>query len=122
MPFVSNRLVVTSIALFAGLPGAEKEPRFVVSPASSYPTRQTNAEVTVAAVPYTTEEQVRSAFGKLDPNKYGVLPLLVVIRNDGKQALRLDGIKLEYITPARTRIDPTDAKDVPYVSGQIKQP
>src|SRR6185295_16971774 len=41
---------------------------------------------------------------------------------DSKQALRLDGIKLEYITSGRTHIEPTAAKDVPYVSGNIKQP
>src|SRR2546426_8024543 len=124
MPVVSNRLTVTSIALFAAFAAAagEKEPRFAPGPATSYAARQTNDKVTIAAVPYTTEEQVRSAFGKLDPNKYGILPLLIVIQNDGDQTLRLDNIKLEYITPGRTRIDATPAKDVPYVSGHIKQP
>jgi hypothetical protein len=124
MPVV-NTLTVTSIALFAGLAvaaAADKDVRFAPGPASRYSTRQTIDKVTVAAVPYTTEEQVRSAFGKLDPNKYGILPLLLVIRNDGDQTLRLDSLKIEYITPGRTHIDSTPAKDVPYVSGNIKQP
>ena len=89
---VVSTLAVTSIALFAGLTvatAADKEPRFAPGPATSYAARQTNNNVTVAAIPYTTEDQVRSAFGKLDPNKYGILPLLVVIQNDGKQAIRL---------------------------------
>jgi hypothetical protein len=125
MPVVSNRLTVTSIALFAGFAvtsGADKDVRFAPLPASSYATRQTNEKVTVAAVPYTSEEQVRSAFGKLDPNKYGILPLLVVIRNDSKETLRIDNIQVEYITPGGTHIDATPAKDVPYVSGHIWQP
>ena len=122
---VVSTLTVTSIALFAGLTvatAADKEPRFAPGPATSYAARQTNNNVTVAAVPYITEDQVRSAFGKLDPNKYGILPLLVVIQNDGKQAIRLDGIKIEYITPGGTHIGATPAKDVPYISGNIRQP
>jgi hypothetical protein len=116
---------VTSIVLFAGFAvagAADKEPRFAPAPASSYAFRQSNEKVTIAAVPYTTEEQVRSAFGKLDPNKYGILPMLVVIQNDSNQTLRLDNIKIQYISPGGTHIDATPAKDVPYVSGHIKRP
>src|SRR5258708_14065070 len=121
---VFNTLTVRSIALFGGfaLAAADKDLRFAPGPAASYPTKQTIEKVTIAAIPYTGEEQVRSAFGKLDPNKYGILPLLLVILNDSDQSLRLDNLKLEYITPGRTHIDATSAKDVPYVSGNIKQP
>src|SRR5204863_8869794 len=49
-------------------------------------------------------------------------PLLLVIQNEGNQTLSLDRLKLEYITPGRTHIDPTAARDVPYISGNIKQP
>src|SRR5438445_11074792 len=125
MPVVSNRLTVTSIAFFTALAvagAADKEPRFAPGAASSYASKQTISNVTVAAVPYHTEEQVRSAFGKLDPNKYGILPLLVVIQNDSKQALRLDGLRIEFITPGGTHIEATPSKDVPYVSGNIRQP
>jgi len=124
MPVV-NTLTVTSIALFgvfAVAGAADKDLRFSPGPAASYPTRQTIEKVTIAAIPYTSEEQVHSAFGKLDPNKYGILPLLIVIHNESDQTLRLDDLKLEYITPSRTHIDPTPAKDVPYVSGNIRQP
>jgi len=123
MPVV-NTLTVTSIALFGGfaLAAADKDVRFAPGPAASYPTKQTIEKVTIAAIPYTSEEQVRSAFGKLDPNKYGILPLLIVVHNESDQTLRLDNLKLEYITPSRTHIDATAAKDVPYVSGNIKQP
>ena len=123
MPVVSNRLT-SSIALFAVIAmasAADKDVRFSPGRAASYPTKQTNDKVTIAAVPYVTEEQVRSAFGKLDPNKYGVLPLLVVIQNDSDKAMRLDEIKVEYILPDRTKVEATPPKDVPYLSG-IRQP
>ena len=32
----------------------------------------------------------KKPFGNLNPWRYGVLPVLVVIQNDGKDALRVD--------------------------------
>jgi hypothetical protein len=120
MPFVRNRLTVTSIALFVSLASAtaaDKDTHFAPGPASSYPTRQTNDKVTIAAIPYTAEDPVRLAFGKLDPNKYGVLPILIVMQNDGAKSLRLDAMRVEYITLDNRHIDATPAKDVPYLNG-----
>ena len=122
MPVVSNRLT-SSIALFAAIAlasAADKDARFVPGRAASYATKQTNDKVTIAAVPYVTEDQVRSAFGKLDPNKYGILPLLIVIQNDSGQSLRMDEIKVEYILPDRSKVEATPAKDVVYLSGLRK--
>jgi hypothetical protein len=119
MPVV-NTLTLTSIALFAGLAlasAADKEPHFAPGAATTYRTRQTNDKVTIAAVPYVTEEQIRSAFGKLDPNKYGILPVLIVIQNDSKQTLRLESMRVEFVTSDRTHVDATPAKDVPYLPG-----
>lgn len=120
MPVVNNRLTVMSIALFAAaavsLP-AEKEPHFSPGPASGYPYRQTADKVTIAAVPYTAEDQVRLAFGKVDPNKYGVLPLLIVIQNDGQHTLRLDTMRVDYVTFDGHHTEATPARDVPYLAG-----
>src|SRR5579859_1612492 len=117
---VVNTLTVTSIVLFAGFAvarGADKEPRFAPGAAASYPTRQTNDGVTIAAVPYVSVEQIHTAFGKLDPNRYGILPLLIVIQNDGKQTLRFDSMRVEYLTSDRRHVEATAARDVPYLSG-----
>jgi hypothetical protein len=119
MPVV-NTLTVTSIALFAGLAvaaAADKEPHFTPGPAASYPARQTSDRITIAAVPYVSAEQTHTAFGKLDPNRYGILPLLIVIQNDGTQTLRFDSMRVEYISSDRRHVDATAAKDVPYLSG-----
>jgi hypothetical protein len=117
---VVDTLTVTSIALFGGFAAAaaaDKEPHFAPGAAASYATRQTNDKVTIAAVPYVTAEQTRSAFGKLDPNRYGILPMLIVIRNDGSQTIRFDSMRVEYVTSDRRHVDATPAKDVPYLSG-----
>lgn len=96
--------------------GDKDKGKFEPGPASSYPNHQTQARVTVAAVPYVTEEQMRSAFGKMDPNKYGVLPVLVVIQNDSEKALKID-LKAEYENPDRSHVEATPAQDVAYLPG-----
>ena len=66
---------------------------------------------------YDTESLAKSAFGKLNPNEHGVLPILVVIQNDGQEAIRLDNLQVEYLTTGRSRVEATPAKDVPYLYG-----
>jgi hypothetical protein len=124
MPFVINRLTVTSIAVFALIAAAgaaEKDAPFQIGRAESYPTKQTNENVTIAAVPFTSDEQVKSAFGKLNPNRHGVLPVLVVIQNDTGKTLRLENLRVEYVTGDRSRIEATPAKDLAYLS-EVRKP
>ena len=46
-----------------------------------------------------TLEKVKLAFGKVNPNQFGVLPVLVVIQNDGDKAIRLDRLKVSTSAP-----------------------
>ncbi|MCX6629080.1 MAG: hypothetical protein NTW28_15790 [Candidatus Solibacter sp.] len=94
---------------------ADKETPFKAAPAASYASHQSNAQITIAADPYVTTDKVKLAFGKLDPNHWGILPVLVVIQNDSDKAIRLDRLKLEYIGPNRERVEATPAKDVRYL-------
>src|SRR6516164_7010003 len=81
-------IVLLSIA--AAVAGDKDKAPFTSAPASSYPGHQTLDKITIAAVPFTTDEQTSSAFGKVRPYKYGILPVLVVIQNDTGKALRLN--------------------------------
>ena len=47
--------------------------------------KQTIGGVNMAAVPYDRESLASAAFGKLNPYEHGVLPVLVLIRNDSKE-------------------------------------
>ena len=82
MPFVFKRLaLLMSIATaFA----ADKDAPFRAAPAASYAHHQTNAQVTIGVDPFVAEDKIKSAFGKLNPYNYGVLPVLIVIQNDSK--------------------------------------
>ena len=84
--------------------------------ASSYKGSQTTEKITIAAVPFVSEEQVRSAFGKVDPNHYGVLPVLVVLENGTGKALRLS-LQADYIGPDGKHVDATPASDATFIGG-----
>lgn len=101
---------VLFVLMLSPAPSAEK---FDPGPASSYSTRQTNDHVTVAAVPYTTGEQVHAAFGKHDPNQYGILPVLVIVQNDLDEPLRVSALQAEFEQADGRHIESVPAADLP---------
>jgi hypothetical protein len=97
---------------------AEKDKdKFRVGPASSYPAKQTGSGLTIAVVPFTTAEQARPPFGKVNPYEHGVLPVLIVMQNDSGKALRMDRMEVHYVTRSRRTVVATPAGDVPYLQG-----
>lgn len=97
---------------------ADKETAtFRAAPAANYEHHQTNGAVTIGVEPYQTPEKQKAPFGKLDVYQHGVLPVLVVIQNDGEQTLRLDNLTVEYIGPTRNHVEATPASDVRYLRG-----
>ena len=108
-------MFMTAATLAAG--DSKDTVKFAPGPASSYPAKQTNGHVTVAAVAYDTEELAHSAFGKLNPNQYGILPILVIIQNDTDQALRLEHLQTEYTTADGHHVEATPADEVQTLGG-----
>lgn len=113
----STKCLIALLAAAAACAADKKDGKFKPGPASSYPSRQTISGVTMAAVPYHTPELAREAFGKANPYEHGVLPVLLVIQNDTKQALRLDGMQTQFVTHDRQAVDPTPAPEVKYLAG-----
>jgi hypothetical protein len=116
MPFVFKRLALF-LSITAVLAADKEGGGFRAAPAASYEHKQTNAPITIAVDAYNTPEKEKTAFGKLDLYSYGVLPVLLVIQNDGDKAYRLDNLRLEYIGPDGNHVEATPAKDVRYLNG-----
>ena len=114
--------VLVLMAAGAGYADKKNEVRFAPGPASSIPSRQTNDNVTVAAVAYDSDELAHTAFGKLNPNQYGVLPVLVIIQNDTGGALRLDNLTVELIEAGNRHLEATPASEVQYLEGPSRPP
>ena len=110
-------IVLLSIATAAA---ADKDKaKFVPAPAASYPGHQTADKITIAAIPYTSEEQVVSAFDKVNPNRYGILPVLVVIQNDTGKALALN-LKTEFVDQQNHHLEPMPPADVVLYDGATR--
>ena len=88
---------------------------------TSFPNRQTVSKFTIGARTLETDEQARPAFGKLNPYKFGVLPVLVVMQNDGGETLSLEGMRVEYVTPKREHLEATPAQEVKFERG-VRRP
>jgi hypothetical protein len=114
-------LLVVSISASAGAAKAwsadNEKSKFDVKPATTYPHHQTSEKVTVAVEPMETDEQTREAFGKVNPFRYGVLPVLLVIQNDGPDAIKVDRLQFSYTLPDGKRVDATPAQDVKFIHG-----
>ncbi len=100
--------------MLASLLIAADKTTFQSKPVGEYPHRQASEGVTIAAQPFITDDEAKEAFGSLNPWRYGVLPVLLVIQNDGKDTLRVEKMKVQYELPDNSRIDATPASDVRY--------
>jgi len=117
MAFTGKFLTAAFLSI-AAASGAEKDKaKFSPGPVESYDCRQTIQNLTVAAQPYRTDAETSTAFGKLNPNRHGVLPVLVVIRNDTDKVLSLESMRVEFMTPDRESIEATPAADIRYLQG-----
>ena len=105
-------LLFVSIAAYA---------EFQAKPAADYAHKQSSEKVTIAAEQFLSDEQTKDAFGKLNPWRFGILPVLVVVQNDSPNAIRVDRMKFVYVLPDRSRIEAIPATDIKYLMG-AKQP
>jgi len=112
-----KRVLSALAALLVIIPafGLDKEKAFKANRAETYPAKLTQGKVTVAVVPYARPDEIRQAFGKADLSRYGVLPVLVVIDNDGPKALKVDLIA-EYVTAGGKHLEATPAEEIMYLN------
>ncbi|HEY3823421.1 MAG TPA: hypothetical protein VGL82_02640 [Bryobacteraceae bacterium] len=122
MRFNGLRWLLLLAVSISAAPGADNDKaRFEAKPAASYPHHQTSEKVTIAAEPMESDEQTHEAFGKVNPYRYGVLPVLLVIQNDSPDAIKVDRIKLLYELPDGSKVEATPSPDVKFLSG-TRQP
>jgi hypothetical protein len=90
---------------------------FQSKPAGEYPKRMTSEKVTIAAQPFITDDEAKEPFGKVNPWRYGVLPVLVVVQNDSAETLRVDRMRVSYVLPDNSKVEATPASDVKFLLG-----
>lgn len=113
---VTVKWLIVLLSAAAAFAGDKDKPVFKPGSVTDYPTRQTINQITIAVAPFIDMADTEKAFGKLNPNQYGVLPVLVIIKNDSGKALALDRMKVEFTTLDRETIEPTPAADIRYLA------
>ncbi len=66
-------------------------------PAEQYSHKQSQGPVTVAIQAFAGEAASKEIFGKAEPNKIGVLPVLLVISNQGTSVIKLENLRVRYV-------------------------
>ena len=84
----------------------------VAQPAKSYPAHDAhpNELLTVAADPY--ERAGKADIFSVHYNDIGMLPIYVVVTNDGEQPVELASMKAELVTADRSKIQPAVPEDI----------
>jgi hypothetical protein len=118
------RFVISSITLAAlnqSVVSGADEP-FRAGAAASY-AHQTSGPVTIGAKPYDKQELTETAFGKkLDLLKYGVLPVLVVVENKGKEAVDLQSLDVSLVASDGRHAPPVAPEDLMRLGSPGKRP
>lgn len=118
------RFVISSITLGVlglALASGADDP-FKPGPAASY-AHQTSETVTVGAKAYNKEDLTESAFGKkVDLLKYGVLPVLVVIENKGKEAVNLENLEVSLVATDGRHASAVTPDELLHMGGPAKRP
>jgi len=95
---------------------ASAQAPFRPKPAGSYPSRQKVGPLVLAAVRFETDSETKPLFGGVNPNEYGVLPVLLVLENQGEETLLLDRMRVAYQYRGG-EVQPTPAQELPAVLG-----
>jgi hypothetical protein len=103
-----------SIAVMAGgaVVAADKETPFSPGKATDYPSVQVTGKVRIAAVKYESDAETKPVFAKTNPNEYGILPILLMMENQGADTVMVDRMYVSYQTPDRMQIEPMDSREI----------
>lgn len=80
--------------------------------AKTYPARDehTQEKVTIAVDPYDTED--KQQIFSVDFREHEVLPVLLIVTNDGDSTVTLSDMKIEMMTARRVKLTPASLQDV----------
>lgn len=104
-----------------GLRAADHTPP-PAGPASSYPDRDSHPQehLTIAADPYDT--RAKASIFRADYLKYGIVPIRIIVTNDGDRPVSLADARIDFITAAGDKVPAAEPEDVERRIDHIKRP
>jgi hypothetical protein len=118
----SGALLGVSVLLCALAFAAKEYTAPKAYPAKTYPARDAhdNEKVTIAADPYDMPDKASTIFN-LDYRDKGLLPVYLIITNDGDQPIALTDMKVQLVTADRSKISAADADDLYRKFARVKR-
>lgn len=92
--------------------GAYKNLAVKVGPAERYASRQSQGSVTIAADPYPSKARIRTAFDVKGLSKLGVVPINLIISNQGPDSLSVNGGTITLLDPEYGSLQALAPKEV----------
>jgi hypothetical protein len=105
--------IIPPILLWLALPAvASKHTPPPVQPATAFAAVETHADekVSIAAEPYDTRE--KEAIFRIDYLGHGVMPIRLIITNNGSRPISLSDARIIFLTAAGDRIQAAEPEDV----------
>jgi hypothetical protein len=104
--------ILAAIGLSVFCLGAKQFVMPVAQPAKSYPARDEHSDeaVTLALDPYDMADKAN--IFSVRYNQLGMLPILLVVTNDGDQPILLAGMRAELVTVDRAKLSPVTPDDI----------
>lgn len=100
--------------------GADK--RFSPGPPEQY-AHQQNEQVTLGAKAFSDSDETKSVFGKkVDLNRYGVLPVLLVVHNGRGKTIDLNGLEVKLVPSGGRSVIPLEPGEVSSIANPSKEP
>jgi len=116
-PTHTFRAVIVTLAIFFSLSAAAKDEKGFVMPkpadAQTYPAHDGSdkEKVAVAADPYDRSDKTQSVF-RIKYSDEDLLPVLLIVSNEGGQPVALTGMQVELVTHKRVKIQPASEDDI----------
>ena len=92
--------------------GAYKNLAVKVGPVEGYASRQSQGPVTIAADPYPSETRIRTAFDVKGLSRLGLVPINLIISNQGPDSLSIDGATITLLDPEYGSLQALPPKEV----------
>jgi len=105
-------LVLGSVALFSVVCAGKDFVRPAAHPAKTYPAHDEHPDekVTLAVDPYDLAD--KAAIFSVHYSEQGLLPILVIVSNDGDQPISLADMKAQLVTVDRAKLSPATVDDI----------
>lgn len=105
-------IVISSIATTAANLSAIGESTFKAPNAEDMKSKVALDQVIIGVEAFDNSEKAAKAFGKLDPNKYEVLPVLIVIKNNRKSPIKVGQLQVHYIVPGLGKVQALKSDEI----------